>query len=363
MDNEFYLNGRFLIQPATGVQRFTRQLLDALDRLLQAEDPCIAGQRWTCLVPPASAVVSPWRRIAVREVGRLHGNLWEQIDLLLATRGQRLADLGNMGPLLKPGQAVVFHDASVFAFPQAYSIPFRLKHQLGLRLLGRTARHIFTVSAFSRQEIARYAGLDPRKIHVLHEGCEHILTHPPEPGILERHGLVGRPYLLVVSNLSPHKNLAGLVQALQHIPNPAFEVVFAGITYAPVFQLGAPSLPTAIRQVGQVSDGELRALYEGATGFIFPSLYEGFGLPPLEAMACGCPVIVSRTASLPEVCGPAALYCDPHDPPDMAAQIQRLMTDPALRADLRQRGMERAAAFNWTETARRFVKELSDVSI
>lgn len=361
LDKEFYLNGRFLNQPATGVQRFTRQLCDALDRLLQADDPHTANLRWTCLAPPGSGVTSPWQCIPVREVGRLKGNLWEQIDLLLATRGRRLADLGNMGPLLKAGQAVVFHDASVFAFPHTYSRPFRLKHQLGLRVLGRTAGCVFTVSDFSRQEIARYAGIDPQRIHVLGEGCEHILAHPAEPGILERHGLGRRPYLLVVSNLSPHKNLAGLVRALQLIPNPAFEVVFAGITYAPVFQIDAPALPAAIRQVGQVTDGELRALYEGAAGFIFPSLYEGFGLPPLEAMACGCPVIASNTASLPEVCGPAALYCDPRDPQAMAAQILRLMTNPALQANLRQLGLQQAARFTWAETARRFIRELTNL--
>lgn len=104
--------------------------------------------------------------------------------------------------------------------------------------------------------------------------------------------------------------------------------------------------------MGYVSDAELRALYEHAACFVYPSFYEGFGLPPLEAMACGCPVIVSNAASLPEVCGDAALYCNPCSPEDIAEKISLLMADPRLREDLRQKGLERAKQFTWEKCAR-----------
>jgi len=359
LEQVIYLNGRFLTQPATGVQRFARQLLGALDRLIQSGQAGPPGRRWVCLAPPGAYALPDWQAIDIRPVGRLAGNLWEQIDLPLATQGKLLVNLGNIGPFIKQRQAIVFHDASVFAVPQAYSLAFRLKHQTGLQVLGRTARAVFTVSQFSRQEIERYAGIKPKKVQVLTEGCEHILAVPADCRVLEKHGLEARPYLLVVSNLSPHKNLAGLVRALQLLPEQPFEVVFAGTTFAPVFQVSSHPLPEMIRQIGTVTDGELRALYEKAPGFIYPSFYEGFGLPPLEAMCCGCPVIVSQAASLPEVCGEAALYCNPHDPADIARQIVRLMTDRHLQQDLSQRGLAQASRFTWPEAARGLLNGLN----
>ena len=114
----------------------------------------------------------------------------------------------------------------------------------------------------------------------------------------------------------------------------------------------AANLPDFVRHLGYVSDGDLKALYEAAACFVYPSFYEGFGLPPLEAMACGCPVIVSRAASLPEVCGDAALYCDPTDPRDIAKQMSDLVFDDILRARLRERGLQRAQQFSWEKCAR-----------
>jgi len=358
LDQVIYVNGRFLTQPATGVQRFARQMLTALDKLIHPGQAGLGGQRWVCLTPPGSFALPDWRSIEVRRVGRLTGNLWEQIDLPLATAGELLVNLGNIGPFIKQRQAIVFHDASVFAVPQAYSRAFRFKHQTGLRVLGKTAPAVFTVSQFSRQEMVRYAAIKAEKIHVLTEGCEHILDVAADCQVLEKYGLRARPYLLVVSNLSPHKNLAGLIRALQLLPEQPFEVVFAGTTFAPVFQVNSQPLPEIIRQIGSISDAELRALYEGATAFIYPSFYEGFGLPPLEAMRCGCPVIVSRAASLPEVCGTAALYCDPHDPADIARQIVRLMTDRDLQQDLRQRGLAHASRYTWPAAAQAMLNGL-----
>ncbi|MGH9891149.1 MAG: glycosyltransferase family 4 protein, partial [bacterium] len=116
-----------------------------------------------------------------------------------------------------------------------------------------------------------------------------------------------------------------------------------------------------IRAIGYVTDGQLRALYERAACLVFPSLYEGFGLPPLEAMACGCAVITSDTTSLPEVCGDAALYCDPSDPRDIAAQISAVLTRPDLAAELRVRAVARSRLFRWKATARAVMKVVEDI--
>ena len=140
------------------------------------------------------------------------------------------------------------------------------------------------------------------------------------------------------------------------LDDPGIVLVAAGGGNARIFaQAGDLNLDDRrLQRTGYVSDQQLRALYEGAACFVFPSFYEGFGLPPLEAMCCGCPVISSDRASLPEVCGDAALYCDPDDPATLAAQLRRLLDSDALAAELRQAGRQRAAGFTWDRAAREF---------
>ena len=130
------------------------------------------------------------------------------------------------------------------------------------------------------------------------------------------------------------------------------DLIIVGGDFPAIFQNQSFALPPNVRRVGAVNDSELKTLYERALCLVFPSLYEGFGLPPLEAMYCGCPVIASQIASLPEVCGEAVLYCDPHSPVDIAEKIQRVVTEPGLRDDLRQKGYHQAAQFCWKGTAR-----------
>jgi glycosyltransferase involved in cell wall biosynthesis len=131
------------------------------------------------------------------------------------------------------------------------------------------------------------------------------------------------------------------------------KVVAAGGSQDRVFA-GVDLTGTSVVLAGYVTDGELRALYEGAQCFVFPSYYEGFGLPPLEAMHCGCPAVVSRRASLPEVCGNAVAYCDPEDPADIARQLRRVLTSAALRGELRQAGLAHTKMFRWANAAAQF---------
>jgi glycosyltransferase involved in cell wall biosynthesis len=145
-----------------------------------------------------------------------------------------------------------------------------------------------------------------------------------------------------------------LATALTYLGDERLPLVAAGGGNSRIFAGAAPGSGTA---TGYVTDAELRALYEGASCFVLPSLYEGFGLPALEAMSCGCPVIASNTASLPEVCGDGALLCDPRDPKDIAARISFLLDQPGERERLRQRGMARAGEFTW----RRSIQTLLDI--
>lgn len=344
-----YINGRFLTQATTGVQRYATEIVKALDTLLFS-DGNRKGRKVVLLIPPGATPPDWLRHIESRPVGLLRGQAWEQLELPHYSRGGVCLNLCNTAPLAGRSMVVAIHDAGVFAVPETYSRAFRLWYRILHPRLGRRALSIVTVSEFSRSELGRHVGIPPGRITTIPNGGDHILAHPADPGVLERLALPGR-YILAVSSQSPHKNFGGIVAALEHMRRRDFELVFAGGANPRVFRQSAAASGGA-RLAGRVTDGELRALYEGADCFVYPSFYEGFGLPPLEAMTCGCPVVVSRVASLPEVCGEAAVYCNPGDPGDIARAIETVLGSPELQADLRWRGPERAARFTWNNAAR-----------
>jgi glycosyltransferase involved in cell wall biosynthesis len=211
---------------------------------------------------------------------------------------------------------------------------------------------VLTDSEFSKSELVRYARIPAEKIQVIPLGCEHIRRCEPECGILTRLGLHSRGYILAVGSQSPHKNFRTLAEALEYLPDPKLNCVVVGASNPRVFDHPSTMLAPKLTIAGYLPDGELRALYEHAACFVYPSLYEGFGLPPLEAMNCGCPVVVSRAASLPEVCGSAAIYCDARSPASVAESIQQVVSDRALQDQLRDLGRQRALKFSWLESAR-----------
>ncbi len=346
------VNGRFLGQRITGVQRFARELLKAINNLL-ASEPGL-GNLWsfTILVPAGTPRPVALSAMALREIGRFKGHLWEQVELPRHAGRELLLNLCNTAPLGSMNMIATLHDASIYAVPDAYSAPFRLWYRTMIPVLGRRARHVMTVSEFSRLELERYAGVDRSSITAIPESGEHILETPADQGVLQRLGVHAGGYVLAVGSQSPHKNLAGLAQAAALLTRGDVELIVVGFGDSRVFSQAAATSSAALRYTGYVSDAELRALYENAACFVFPSFYEGFGLPALEAMACGCPVVASRAASLPEICGEAAVYCNPRDPADIARAINSVLDDPVLQADLRRRGLQRAAQFTWNNTAR-----------
>jgi glycosyltransferase involved in cell wall biosynthesis len=276
------------------------------------------------------------------------------------TRGRLLLSFANLGPLILRRQCVTVHDASVFAVPDAYTAAFRTWYRRAIPTLGRQSRRILTDSHFSRQELNRLAGIRKEKITVVPLAADHMLAVEPDLGILERHGLIGRRFILAVGGGSRHKNLDAVLRALAWIES-SVELVVVGGGNRQIFQTPSVAGGPGIRHVGYVTDAELRALYQAAACLVYPSLYEGFGLPPLEAMTCGCPVIVSRTASLPEVCGDAALYCDPLKSQDIAGRVREVLEDESLQTSLRQRGLERAQRFRWDASARTVLQVVEEV--
>ena len=357
------INGRFLTQETTGVQRYAIELVKALDRLVGEADSAVEPYTFELISPRGKLQQDlGLENIPVRQVGRLGGHLWEQLELPRHVRGRILLSLCNAAPLAKRNQIVTVHDAAVFANPQNFSFRFRAWYKLLLVGLGRMAARVATVSSFSKKELVHYCKIPEAKLRVTLEGGEHVLSMPADETILRQQALEQKSFVLAVSSLSPNKNFQAVVRASELLDDVGFDVVVAGGTNPRIFSRSGQSLPSSVKHVGYVSDGELRALYEHAACFVYPSFYEGFGLPPLEAMTCGCPTIASETASMPEVCGDAVLYCNPNDPSGIARKIRQLMGDGRLRENLRAKGLQRARRFSWESCARETVSVVDELS-
>jgi len=347
-----YINGRFFSQQVTGVQRYARETLNSLDVLLVAgEGEEDKGLRWTLLVPKGVADLPAFRRIEVEEVGRLSGHLWEQLELPWHARGGVLFSFGLTGPLAQRKQIITLHDANVIRIPEAYSWRFRLWYRFLVRRLVAHSTQTVVVSRFAASEAATFYGARPERLRIAMEGWQHLEAVAPDERILDRVGLRKHAFALAVSSPTPNKNFNAIVQALSLLGDDAPACAVAGGGDRTIFNkidLGT----SAMIPLGYVSDAELKALYQNAACFIFPSFYEGFGIPPLEAMACGCPVIASTAAAVREVCGDAPLYFDPHRPAELAACIRTVFADADLRQRMSASGIERARHYSWTEGAR-----------
>ncbi|MEQ8398851.1 glycosyltransferase family 1 protein [Thalassobaculum sp.] len=354
------INGRFLAQRQTGVQRAAAELVRALDDLLSAPDGRAVAA--TILAPPdADLDRLNLRAIAIRRVGHHIGYLWEQWDLPRAARGRVVLNLGNVAPLCHPRNAILIHDASVFDRPDAYSWRFRLAMRLMLPRLARRAAALFTVSAFSAGQLSHHGIANAGGYTVIPNGVEHIARIEPDRDALARHGLAAGRYVLFLGSLHPNKNLAGALAAIERVADPSLRLAVVGAADPRVFgadRTGSGSGGDRVVFLGSVDDAAVAALYAGALALLFPSYYEGFGLPAVEAMALGCPVIASTRASLPEVCGDAAVLVDPDDTAGMAVAIDRLSADSEWRAGLVERGRVRAGAFSWRNSARRLLDAL-----
>jgi len=352
------INGRFLTQPVTGVQRHARELIFTLDTMLAAGELERPDKPVELLVPPTVRERPPLQYIQPRRGGRFSGHRWEQLSLHAGCRGKLLFTPCGGAPLLHRDHVFVVPDAAVFSTPgaytRAYGAWYRWHHRRAAKMPGL---HLLTVSEFSRQELAWHLGIDGARITVIPLGHEHLLRTAPQPEVLERLQLRPGEYVFAVGSANPNKNLRGLLQAFcilrQRYPEEAkrAQLVIAGSVGSRIFA-EAMGRQEGVIQTGYVNDGELRALYENAACFVFPSLYEGFGLPLLEAMALGCPVVSSNAASLPAVGNGAAIFFDSRSPEQMADALERVLTDSGLRGELSQNGKQRAQHFRWRETAR-----------
>ena len=354
------INGRFLTQATTGVQRCAIELVSALDRRLRGDQKVRDQWRFRLITPGRGVRTTlELEYIPVVSTGRLTGHPWEQLELPRHAGNQVVLNLCNTGPLAAHS-VVTIYDAAVYAVPDAYSPGFRLWYRALLPRLGRRALRVLTASVFSRGELSSRAGIPASKIDVIPLGSDHMLQSSPDPRVFDRIPVSPGRYILTVGSKSPHKNVEAVARAMSQLDGAALPLVAVGGANPRVFSEPGNPNSAHFHSVGYVTDGELRALYQNAVCLVYPSLYEGFGLPPLEAMTCGCPAVVARAASLPEVCGDAVLYCDPRDPGDIARQIG-LIQEPQRRDELRRRGLEHARQFTWDRAADQLLKLLDSL--
>jgi glycosyltransferase involved in cell wall biosynthesis len=352
MNKTIAFNGKFFGAALTGVHRVAEQIIAATDALI-AEKAC-SGTDFAVVM--RNDVKMP----SYQKITCVHGHplargipkiAWEQLYFPLARRRDFILNLCNLGPMFHRNSATMIHDAQVYSTPESYSLMFRLRYKFIFFFIGRLHKKILTVSEYSRKELVRYGVASYEKIVVVHNGCDHVLQVRPDEHLLAKLNLRPARYVLALANTQKHKNIGVLLKAFTR---PELEdvalVLFGAATKAEFEKLGH-FVPHNVQFAGQISDSELVGLMMNAGVLAFPSLTEGFGLPPLEAMALGCPVVAAPLGALPEVCGEAALYADPFGPAAWSVKIRTALDDEEVRKSLISAGRQQASLYTWKRAA------------
>lgn len=349
-----YINGRFLTQPMTGVERYAYNMCKAM---AEQQQPFIL----ICPHAPIQACYDV-SRFQIVHYGRGNSHLWEQCILpffFLGKKNYVVLSFTGLGSILIRHKIMTIHDLSFLENPKWFSRAYYWWYKIMTPLAVRTSRHILTVSAFSKQEIKRfYPFIKEQDITVIYNATDESLFRP-----LPQVAIPPERFALAVSSLDPRKNFNRLIEAFKDIQDCKLYIV--GTRHRVFMQQDDKTAqPENIHYLGRVTDQELVRLYNQAVCFIFPSLYEGFGLPPIEAMSCGCPVLVSDIPVLHEVCGNAATYFDPLDTNAIQQTIKQfLATSQGDRNDMTSRRHTRSCplvTFSWETSAKSLINLLKE---
>ena len=348
------INARFLTQPVTGVQRYAIELSKRIKEVLREEVVFIAPRN---VLHKELA-----ERLGVVTVGKLKGHLWEQIELPLYLRRIRspiLLNLCSTAPLWYKNKIVTVHDAAFVAFPQAYSRKFLIFYQFLIPRILSGSKHIITVSEFSKQELIKYyPSILSDKISVVFNAAGEEFQKQEE---IE---LKSEKYFLAVSSLNARKNFPLILEAFEQFSERRKDIklyVVGGIDNQSFSMLDLDkyrSNPNVIFK-GRVTDDELISYYSNTLAFLYPSFYEGFGIPPLEAQQCGTPVILSRESCFPEIFGDSALYCSALDPVDLRNKMEQILDDLTLRKKMVELGYENSKRYSWENNAVQLIEVLT----
>lgn len=330
--SQVVVNGRFLARRVTGVERYGREILRCIE-----EKPRLESTPW-----------QGWR-----------GHTWEQFILPTAlNRNSVLWSPANTGPLIVRHQALTIHDLSPLEHPEWFRGSFAAWYRLFLPLLAKRVERVFTPSEYVKQKVVRRFGIE--NVTVTPNGVDHSLFHPCAR---QTRFNLSHDYVLFVGTLEPRKNLGLLLQAWNEIKDEYKDIwlMIVGVSGSVFKTIRVSHGMERVRFLGYVDDETLAGLYANATLFVLPSQDEGFGLPALEAMASGTPVIVSDGGALPEVVGNAGMTFCLSDHKQMQRTLKECLRDPRLRAGLREKGLEHAKKFSWRTTAEIVWKHLHDI--
>lgn len=355
-DLQIVINARFLTQRTTGVHRFAIEI----SKYLKKEFP-----EAVFLAPPQIIDAALGELLDVHTFGRSKGQIWEQFELPYYLRRQGkpfLLNLCNTAPMLYKNKMVTIHDLAFMEEPEWFVKKFRYYYNFLIPRIAHQSKKVITVSDFSRSQLISKLQIAPEEVKVIYNAVSkrfHPTSKKEKDAIENPHG----KYILSVSSLDPRKNFKRLVLAYNQLQPKDTKLLIVG-SESKLFtdtQLKEviQSNPSIVL-TGYVSDQELVRLYQLAEVFVYPSLFEGFGIPPLEAMACGCPTIVSNTSSLPEVCGDASLYCDPYQPESIALAIQKILNNDILREELIQKGFKQVQNYDWERSTKQLAQIIRD---
>lgn len=338
------VNARFVTQNLTGVQRFALEISKELKRI----------DNNIIFVAPKSEIINDlYKDLKIVYIGNHKGYIWEQIDLyrfLKKNNSPLLINLCNTAPVFYRNKISTIHDVTFVKYPKMYSFVFRMVYKFLIPFIIHTSRHIFTVSEFSKKEILSCYHVKEDKIDVVYNAVASKFSKELDKSLRTPQ------YFLAVSSIKENKNLLCVLNAFiciqDKLPNVNLYLVgdmknnnFSKIDISKYFK------NNRIKFLGRVSDEKLIKLYSNAIAFIFPSFYEGFGIPVLEAQSCGCPVISSNSSSLPEVLNNSALYFDPTNQVDLQKNMIKIYVDSVLCKDLEKKGYENVCRFSWRSGA------------
>ncbi len=349
-----FVNARFLTKRITGLERYAI----GVSLKLKALSPS------TEFIAPHDVIQKEHARtLGVSTIGHSVGHLWEQTELpmyLASKKGPVLLGLTNTGPLTYSKQVVVIHDLAFLREPGWFSKKAALSFKYLVTTVAKMARRIVTNSAFTKNEVVELLGIPAEKITVAHPALpENILRLAAVP-----HENKFGDYILSLSSIDPRKNLKNLIRAYRQLGLKDVKLVVAGGENVDVFGKHAFELRSITQKdanvhfTGYLSDDQIVGLYQNARLFVYPSLYEGFGFPPLEAMACGCPVVASNGSSLAEALGDAATYADTKNVNELADAISRTLKEP--KEERSEKRLAQIQKFSWESTAKEILKAVEE---
>ncbi len=356
------INGDFLTLRPTGVARYAREVTLALDALVDEGHPLARDLDLDIVAPtlggePLALAALKTRLVAEFARPRLP-QFWVQAQLPRHVPGGLLS-FCNLAPVSVRRQIVCIHDLHTRLMPESYGLLFRLAHRLILPALGRRAACITTVSQLSRNHLGAYGVAPGEKVSVTYNGSDHVRRWDPQRGRLAVEPR--RPYVFCLGQGQKYKNLELLVRLAPLLDLIGLDVLMAGDIAEERILEHVESMPANLHVLGRISDDDLAAALNGALCFLFPSRIEGFGLPAVEAMALGCPVVASTAPCLPEVCGDAALYADPDDLVAWSDAVASIHRHPDLRRRLVEAGRHRARRYSWRRIAETYLHLMAEV--